>query len=961
MPSIHSGFVVFSGGITRGIKAMKSGSFMALSALVFGCAQPALAKPVDRTTLDALMAKADAYDTGSDPQAGMALYEAALAEAMRLYPASHPAVAAARQGIASGFAAQGKMDEAAKILGEIQPILEKAGPAYLKALASTHNLRGYIAHYRSNLAEAIPAFTTSLAIERSLAKGQPNLDLAKALSNLAGINWEAGKQDQTLSLNAEAIAMGKALNPIPGDIATWYANRVAYLYTLGRPDEAVALAREGISLSETLLPKGHPAVSTLHANMGAMLIRQGKPNTAIPHLRQAYESIEAVSGSPNQNSASMRAMMATALSDSGNDDQAVAFLDQAIGVIEKQLGPESNRALQAHEVRATALMRLGRMDEALTEQKMVLEVRDRRLSSQHRDRMTGRGMLARIALAKGDLALAEKTMREGVALRMLAAPPQHQELLAERALLLLVQSRAASRSKGELVAEAQDIFARAKANAGANPSADLTISARATFQYLAEVFQRAGDTDAAFEAQQWTVRGSVDSAAATAAQRRAAVSDPAAAAMFEDRRKLAALRSGTLSAIEAQLAAPKAEFDLAKANAELSRLDLAIQRLDGDLAARKIDSGHFATVSLIEARGQLRKGDLFIQVTPSYDRFIVTGVSPSATIQYITDTDSKMMRDAVDRLRAALLPSAAGNAFDRASSAAVYRALVSPRLEKELRQTRNLQVSAHGPLGAVPFSLLVADVHGKDFLMDRMSVTRLAGAPRRHSDSGLHATTQMLGMGSAEAVPQSPEQNTTPVRGSPVEGLDRLPPLPRAATELAAIARAIGARSPTILTGVAATESALAGLRIAPGTVVAFATHGLVSGEFEGLREPALLLSASGKDDGLLTASEIARLDLPASWVILSACNTAAGSGPDAPSLSGLAQAFILAGADRIIATHWPVRDDVASAVTAGTLRHSAKGAAPAEAVRRSLGDWRKGAGAKAHPSLWAAFELVSP
>ncbi|MFM6930739.1 MAG: CHAT domain-containing protein [Novosphingobium sp.] len=940
---------------------MKSGSFVALSALVLGWAQPALAKPIDRTVLDALMAKADAYDTGSDPKAGMALYEAALAEAMRLYPASHPAVAAARQGIASGFAAQGKMDEAAKILGEIQPILEKAGPAYLKALASTHNLRGYIAHYRSNLGEAIAAFTTNLAIERSLAKGQPNLDLAKALSNLAGINWEAGKQDQTLALNAEAIAMGKALNPIPGDIATWYANRVAYLYTLGRPDDALAIAREGISLSETVLPKGHPAVSTLHANMGAMLIRQGKPITAIPHLRQAYESIEAVSGEPNQNSASMRAMMATALSDAGNDDQAVAFLDQAIGVIEKQLGPESNRALQAHEVRATALMRLGRLDEALAEQQKVLEVRDKRLSPQHRDRMTGRAMLARIALAKGDLALAERTMREGVALRAAAAPPQHQELLAERALLLLVQSRAATRANVELIAEARDIFDRAKGNAGANPDADLSISARATFQYVAEVFQRAGDVDGAFEAQQWTVRGSVDSAAATAAQRRVTARDPVVAAIFEERRKLAAERAGALSAIEAQLAAPKAAFNLAEANANFSRLDMGIQRLDGDLAARKVDTGRFSTVMLTDARRQLGRGDLFLQVTPSFDRFIVTAVTPSATIQYLTDADAKTMRSAVERLRAALDPATAGASFDRASSAAVYRALISPRLDKELRQTRDLQVSAHGPLGAVPFSLLVADARGNAFLMDRMAVTRMAGAPRQRANGGVQTTTQLVGFGAADAALQGPGEGLTTARGGPVEGLDRLPPLPRAAFELSAIAQSIGARQPTILTGPAATEAALAGLRISPGTVVAFATHGLVSGEFEGLREPALLLSPAGKDDGLLTASEIARLDLPASWVILSACNTAAGSGPDAPSLSGLAQAFILAGADRIIATHWPVRDDVASAVTAGTLRYSAKGAAPAEALRRSLGDWRKAAGAKAHPALWAAFELVRP
>ncbi len=81
-----------------------------------------------------------------------------------------------------------------------------------------------------------------------------------------------------------------------------------------------------------------------------------------------------------------------------------------------------------------------------------------------------------------------------------------------------------------------------------------------------------------------------------------------------------------------------------------------------------------------------------------------------------------------------------------------------------------------------------------------------------------------------------------------------------------------------------------------------FATHGLVAGQIRGAAEPALVLTppavASAADDGLLTASEIARfLKLDADWVILSACNTAAGDSPGAEGLSGLAKAFFYAGA----------------------------------------------------------------
>ena len=83
--------------------------------------------------------------------------------------------------------------------------------------------------------------------------------------------------------------------------------------------------------------------------------------------------------------------------------------------------------------------------------------------------------------------------------------------------------------------------------------------------------------------------------------------------------------------------------------------------------------------------------------------------------------------------------------------------------------------------------------------------------------------------------------------------------------------------------------------------IVQFATHGLLSSETAGFgraAEGALVLTppatATDKDDGLLTASEVAQLKLNADWVVLSACNTAAGDKPGAEPLSGLASASFM-------------------------------------------------------------------
>jgi hypothetical protein len=73
--------------------------------------------------------------------------------------------------------------------------------------------------------------------------------------------------------------------------------------------------------------------------------------------------------------------------------------------------------------------------------------------------------------------------------------------------------------------------------------------------------------------------------------------------------------------------------------------------------------------------------------------------------------------------------------------------------------------------------------------------------------------------------------------------------------------------------------------------------------------DPGLILTPPSQqtdtDDGYLSASEVASLKLDADWVILSACKTAAGTAQNAEALSGLARAFIYAGARALLVSHW--------------------------------------------------------
>lgn len=195
-------------------------------------------------------------------------------------------------------------------------------------------------------------------------------------------------------------------------------------------------------------------------------------------------------------------------------------------------------------------------------------------------------------------------------------------------------------------------------------------------------------------------------------------------------------------------------------------------------------------------------------------------------------------------------------------------------------------------------------------------------------------------------------------------------PLPDTAHELKCVANSLGATDAQVVTGVHATETAVKAAPLDRYRIIHFATHGMLAGEVKALAkigaEPALVLTppatASDADDGLLTASEIAQLKLNADWVILSACNTAAGSANATDSLSGLARAFFYAGARALLVSHWEVYSDAAVKLT--TTAFAEIKADPtlgrAEAMRRSMVALiERGAHLEAHPTYWAPFIVV--
>jgi CHAT domain-containing protein len=311
-----------------------------------------------------------------------------------------------------------------------------------------------------------------------------------------------------------------------------------------------------------------------------------------------------------------------------------------------------------------------------------------------------------------------------------------------------------------------------------------------------------------------------------------------------------------------------------------------------------------------------------------------------------------------------------GKPFDLDAARQLYKLLIAP-LEPALDGVQRLVVVPAGPLQSLPFGLLAAG--GDAWLAKRFAI---ANAPSlsafrdlRQARATKPAAQPFIGFGDPDFAGK--QANLRKVTASCRRGqidlaeLRDLPRLAESADEVKRIAASLKAAPESVMLGPKATEAAVKGAKLADYRVVMFATHGLLPTELSCLPEPALALTppkgASGRDDGLLRASEVVNLRLNADFVVLSACNTASADGKlSGEALSGLARAFFYAGARAALVSHWAVASEPTVALTTATFAAYAKepNAGRAAALQKAQLAMLANP-ATAHPVFWAPFVLV--
>ena len=816
-------------------------------------------------------------------------------------------------------AAEGNVADATALINQLVPMIPEMQPYDLPAVL---NALGRISSMAGNLEDAEAYYRT--AVERSaglkFTADWTVKDAASVLGNFASMLSRRGRITEAMPLFQSADGMLVTAGLEHSDLRATILDGIGEIHRMRHAySEAYEIQRKALDIRVSTLPETHPNLGISFSNLGLTLLQAGEFETAADALSKAV-TIQKSNG------------------DAVRLANASINLSGALGALGEH-GKAVNTAYAATE----------------SLRSVFPEGHPRMVASEFNR--------AWLHLGAGD---------------------------SEKAL------QVSSRAMDDYIANSWQLDVD-----GQDTSAGLRDSRRQVLAALVSLWDvsRQEGIVRAFEVAQWAQASEAGHVARRVAARFAA-GDSEVAALARQKQDLL---NNWRAAEQQYLALLGSGGDSSLIQQDIRKLERQIETLDHDLTERFPDYATLtkpSVVSVSEVQSALGENEGFLLPVTTPDETYIFAITAEKAIWIRSPLTEARMEEMVRSLRAGLDPNAPARSaealsddperpdFDVETAHELYALLLS-ETDGLFEGIETIFVVKEGALAGLPLSVLLtqpfdtdsfgADLSSADWLLNTYSLVTLPAASslntQRSIENPRSARVSFAGFGDPD-FKGDPDQKApetlaalytrSGANGAKVENLAALPGTRR---EIEALAELLHAPEGAIYLGTHATETAVkTSQSLRDARVVVFATHGLVAGELSGLAEPALAFSAPSQiselDDGLLTASEAAQLDLVADWVILSACNTAASDGtPGGEGLSGLASAFLYAGARSLLVSHWPVRDDAAEFLTRGALKAQADdpGLGHSESLRRSMIDLIQNSGIEgaAHPSTWAPFTVV--
>ncbi len=866
--------------------------------------------------------------------------------------------------------------------GGARPLLERALAIDERALRPEHP---YLSQDLNNLAillqtvgdysAARPLLERLLRLDESTF-GPDHPFVAQTLNNLGGVLYSTGDYLGARALYERALKIKeKAFGPDHPEVTGPLNNLGLVDREIGEYALARSLYERSLRILEGAFGPEHPLVAGGLTNLAIVLHEIGDLGGAQALYERAFKVKEKTLPADHPNIALTLSSLASVRLDRGDPTGALPPGRRALAIREKSLGPDHPEVATSLYVLANVLRATGADDEARGLYERALEIRERQLGPEHPDVALVLGGLAGLLWDHGeDLAALTHVVWEArvVAQQLRDTVP----VLSEKEALRLVSTR----QRPEQLLFSGLLAKGANTASWLEASWEWTLSRRGVIlEELASRHEAAARGGSPEGRRDWE-------------------------RLAETRRRLAALWVRGPDAghperyrpalDEARRAREEAEESLARASARFGgerRLGLVGPK---DVA-RALPAGS-ALVEVVRVpirspkSGKGSEHDIVLILRPDREsRFIDLGLS--------SRIDRRVL-DWREALRGTTPGPASGNGEPAVPLARLEQAgellreAVWDPIERQIGDVRMLFIVPDATLHHVNLAALPARGGGyvveKGPSMHLLSTGRdLVRLQEGRTAAGRERGGGLLALGDPDfetdpGARAGMGMTTTVYRGAlphcSAFSAIRWSPLDESRREVRQISGLFkGQGHVVVLTGSEATEGRFK--REAPGKrIVHLATHGFFLQEgctFPGAAEGnPLLLSGlvlaganhsrnvrpADAEDGVLTAEELAALDLGASdLVVLSGCDTGRGEVEVAEGVFGLRRALEIAGVRTVVMSLWPVPDRQARRWMARFYEKILGGDSIIEAARgaslRILQDLRDG-NRPTHPYLWAGF-----
>ncbi len=597
----------------------------------------------------------------------------------------------------------------------------------------------------------------------------------------------------------------------------------------------------------------------------------------------------------------------------GKPREALPLLEKALAIVP----PESPAAAVFRHNHGRAHLLLGKHDEAARSLAAAQSLRRRHGMQAHPQ--YGHGLLLQSALAsrRGDVAVALALAEEATAIYRLSAPTNLGVSLRVEAELYLRRGDTAQAARRARVALRTALLDLQKASA--NLPERQQLARLDAFRAHLGLYLSLGEADA--YAHVLAAKGLILDRQRRAREAARASRDPRirtlAQRLDEAARRLAAARDPAalraaqrlVEDLERELAAwiPEGKEEAASPEALSARLPTDAALVDVVAYTRPVPHPTPSLAAFVSRPGRpsARRGGRG-EGPKAPPATIRVDLGPAAPVEA-----------AVNAWRLAVRRGA-----DHDKAGADLAALLLRPLRPHLAGVKSLLVSPDGPTARIPWGALPGAKPGT-YLIEEMAVAvvpvpRLL--PARAADAPASPSLLVVGAVDFDADPRAASPGGASALRSGAETWGLLPATRGEADDTSASFRAAFTGRASDLRGGDATEAAVR-QRLPGRTHVHFATHGFFAPPADGKgHAPPGLLSGlvlaganrptPGGDDGILTASEVAEMDLSACRLaVLSACETGLGPSAGGEGLLGLQRAFQIAGAHSVVASQWMVPD----------------------------------------------------